>query len=124
MPRIWLRKYDFGAVSLLIFISLMILLAPILAMPTRAQGPHQFGSGYIPQRVYDASQKKFSDFEAMLAELARLDVVFVGEQHDDPATHRLERAILEGLGRRRSNIMVALEMFERDVQSNLDRYVT
>lgn len=122
MPRTWLRKYGFGSAILLIIISLMVLLIPILAKPTRAQSPHQFGSGYIPQRVFDASQKKFSDFEAMLAELARLDVVFVGEQHDDPAAHRLERAILEGLGRRRSNIIVALEMFERDVQSNLNRY--
>jgi uncharacterized iron-regulated protein len=117
MPSTWLRKYDFGSVTLLILISLMIL-----AKPTRAQGPHQFGSGYIPQRVYDAGQKKFGDFETMLAELARLDVVFVGEQHDDPATHRLERAILEGLSRRRGNIIVAMEMFERDVQPNLNRY--
>jgi len=110
--------------SLLKRISLLHLLAPILAISALAQGPHQFGSGYIPQRVYDSNQKQFSDFEEMLADLARLDVVFVGEQHDDPATHRLERAILEGLGRRRSNIIVAMEMFERDVQSNLDRYVT
>ncbi|MCI0664339.1 MAG: ChaN family lipoprotein [Acidobacteria bacterium] len=122
MPGTWLRKYDFGSETLLIRISLMILLAPNLVQLTRAQVPHQFGSGYIPQRVYDASQKKFSDFETMLAELARLDVVFVGEQHDDPATHRLERAILEGLGRRRSNIILAMEMFERDVQPNLNRY--
>ena len=28
------------------------------------------------------------------------DVVFVGEQHDDPNTHRLELAVLEGLARR------------------------
>jgi len=128
MPGIWLRNYDFGSVdisvvrALLIRISLMILLAPILAKSSLAQGPHQFSSGYIPQRVYDANQKKFSDFETMLAELSRLDVVFVGEQHDDPSTHRLERAILEGLGRRRGNIIVAMEMFERDVQSNLNRY--
>jgi uncharacterized iron-regulated protein len=108
--------------ALLIRISVMILLTPILSIPVFSQGHHQFGSGYIPQRVYDSNLKQFSDFEAMLGELARLDVVFVGEQHDDPATHRLERAILEGLARRRSDIIVAMEMFERDVQPNLDRY--
>ena len=59
----------------------------------------------------------------MLAELARADVVLVGEQHDDPNTHRLERAILEGLARRRSSIVLALEMFERDVQGRLDEYL-
>ena len=52
----------------------------------------------------------------MLADLARADAVFVGEQHDDPNTHRLELAILEGLTRRGVPVIVALEMFERDVQ--------
>ncbi|MBO0719391.1 MAG: ChaN family lipoprotein [Blastocatellia bacterium] len=79
---------------------------------------------YIPQRVYDSNEKRYSDFESMLLELSRADVVFVGEQHNDPATHRLERAILEGLARRRSDIMVALEMFERDVQPSLDEYLS
>jgi uncharacterized iron-regulated protein len=86
------------------------------------QSPHG-ASGYTPQRVYDSGEKRFSDFEAMLADLARHDVVFVGEQHDDPATHRLERAILEGLARRRTNLVVAMEMFERDVQPALDAYL-
>lgn len=80
-------------------------------------------SGYIPHRVYKSGDKRFSDFEVMLAEIARADVVFVGEQHDDPATHRIERAILEGLARRRGNVVVALEMFERDTQPSLDEYL-
>lgn len=78
---------------------------------------------YVPQRVYDTRRKMFSDFEAMLADLARADVVFVGEQHDDPATHRLEAAILQGLMRRKVPITVSLEMFERDVQPSLDAYL-
>jgi uncharacterized iron-regulated protein len=78
---------------------------------------------YVPQRVYDTRQKGFSDFEGMLADLARADVVFVGEQHDDPNTHRLELAVLEGLLRRRVPLVIAMEMFERDVQPVLDRYL-
>jgi uncharacterized iron-regulated protein len=80
-------------------------------------------SGYIPHRVYKSGDKRFSDFEAMLAELSRVDVAFVGEQHNDPATHRIERAILEGLARRRENVIVAMEMFERDTQPSLDDYL-
>ncbi len=83
---------------------------------------HSF-SGYTPHRVFAAKERRFSDFEAMLAELSRSDIVLVGEQHDDPNTHRLERAILEGLARRRSSIVLALEMFERDVQPLLDEYL-
>ena len=79
---------------------------------------------YVPQRVFDTRQNSFSDFEAMLADLARADAVFVGEQHDDPNTHRLELAIVEGLTRRGVPVVVAMEMFERDVQEHLDKYAT
>lgn len=77
---------------------------------------------YVPQRVFDSARSQFSDFEAMLASLAQADVIFVGEQHDDPNTHRLERMLLEGLARRRGDIVVSLEMFERDVQNRLDQF--
>lgn len=81
-------------------------------------------SGYVPERVYDTTRNAFSDFEVMLADLATADVVFVGEQHDDPNTHRLEVAILEGLKQRKVAPVVSLEMFERDVQSVLDAYLS
>jgi uncharacterized iron-regulated protein len=59
----------------------------------------------------------------MLANVAKADVVFVGEQHDDSNTHYLELAVLEGLARRRTGaVLVGLEMFERDVQEPLDHF--
>ena len=78
---------------------------------------------YVPERVYDTRRNAFADFEVMLSDLAGADVVFVGEQHDDPNTHRLEHAMLEGLRRRAVLVTVSLEMFERDVQGNVDRYL-
>ena len=51
------------------------------------------------------------------------DVVFVGEQHDDPETHFAEFALLEGIGRQRHRVVLSLEMFERDVQPMLDDYL-
>jgi uncharacterized iron-regulated protein len=79
--------------------------------------------GYVPERVYDTRRNAFTDFEQMVAELARADVVIVGEQHDDPNTHRLEAALLEGLARRQARVTLSLEMFERDVQPSLDAYL-
>lgn len=81
------------------------------------------GPGYVPERVYDTTRRTFTDFEVMVADLARADVVFVGEQHDDPNTHRLEAAILQGLQRRRVPVTLSLEMFERDTQPTLDQYL-
>lgn len=79
---------------------------------------------YVPERVFETRRKAFSDFESMLADIARADVIVVGEQHDDPNTHSLEAAILQGLMRRRVPVVVSLEMFERDVQPVLDAYLT
>jgi len=80
-------------------------------------------AGYVPQRVFDTARGAFSDFESMVADLARADVAFVGEQHDDPNTHRLELAVLEALARRRGDVILSLEMFERDVQGRLDAFL-
>ena len=104
------------------FLLAAVVLSGSIIIARAQQSPHM-SSGYIPHRVYKSGDKRFSDFEAMLAELARADVVFVGEQHNDPATHRIERAILEGLARRRGNVVVAMEMFERDTQASLDEYL-
>jgi uncharacterized iron-regulated protein len=88
-----------------------------------APTPQPAPPAYVPQRVYDTVRQSFADFEAMLADLAKADVVFVGEQHDDPNTHRLEAAILDGLRRRSVSVILSLEMFERDVQPMVTAYL-
>ena len=100
----------------------LTLIWPLLACALLPAQSHP-SSGYVPHRVYHSDDKKFHDFEGMVADLARADVVFIGEQHDDPATHRLELALLEGIARRRGNVVVALEMFERDAQKLVDDYL-
>lgn len=78
---------------------------------------------WAPHRVYDAHHKRFSDFEALALEASRADVVFLGEQHDDAGTHRMELALLQAIARRRGNVVLTLEMFERDVQPILNQYL-
>ena len=110
----------------------MPLIAPAILSLTLALGPSQAPAqapapdppaAYVPERVFLSDKKRFTDFEAMLADLQSADVVFVGEQHDDPNTHRLELALMEGLARRRGSIILSLEMFERDAQTALDAYL-
>lgn len=105
--------------------ALLPLLLSVLAQSSAAPpAPSAYpAASYVPVRVYDAAAGHFIDFEVMLAAISKADVVFVGEQHDDPNTHRLETAILEGLHRRKRAPVVSLEMFERDVQGVLDSYL-
>lgn len=74
-------------------------------------------------RVYDTGAKRFVSFAQFANAVATNDLVFFGEQHDDPATHAAEHAVLAALGERRPHVIVSLEMFERDVQPLLDQYL-
>lgn len=78
---------------------------------------------WAAHRVYDSRHKEYRDFETLAAAAAAADVVFLGEHHDDRATHQMELALLQAVARRRSNVVLALEMFERDVQPILDQYL-
>jgi uncharacterized iron-regulated protein len=99
-------------------------LVALVSVCQAASPPPQAVPAYVPQRVFDTHRKAFSDFEQMLADAGTADVVFVGEEHDNPSTHRLELAVLEGLTRRRRPLILGMEMFERDVQPALDDYLS
>ncbi len=104
-------------------IAVLLALLPFVQPPLPADHPPIAPRAYVPERVYDTQRKTFADFEMMLADLARADVVFVGEQHDDANTHALEAALIDGLLRRHATVSVGMEMFERDVQDAIDQYV-
>jgi uncharacterized iron-regulated protein len=74
-------------------------------------------------RIYrsDGTPATIADVQAALA---KIDVVFVGEQHDDPVSHFVEREVLKDM----YNIYgqataLSMEMFSRDVQYIVDEYL-
>ena len=103
---------------------LLIVLGPLPMGSGQTPEATSVASAYVPQRVYDARRATFTDFEMMAADLARADVVLIGEQHDDANSHRLEQAVLEALARRHVAVTLSLEMFERDVQASVDTYLS
>ena len=74
--------------------------------------------------VVDGRSGESVAFSTMLDALAEADAVFVGETHTDETTHRVELGVFEGIAERRSGqVVLAMEMFERDVQPALDAYL-
>jgi uncharacterized iron-regulated protein len=55
--------------------------------------------------------------------LVDYSIIFIGEEHESRVSHEAELMILKGLAKRDSNLVLALEMFERDVQDILDAYL-
>lgn len=93
---------------------------PATASPSEAAPKPPAGE----PRVFVSGQGNFIGLEALLDELARADVVLVGERHDSAAGHVLERTLLEGLFKRRPATTLSMEMLERDVQATVDGYVS
>ena len=71
---------------------------------------------HLPTGVYVSEQ-------TLLDHAVRERVVFVGETHDNPASHRLERIILAALQEHNpGNVTLAMEMFVPSQQQVLDRW--
>jgi len=66
---------------------------------------------------------KLFDVEDAFEILLDYNAIFIGEEHSSRISHDAELTILEGLAERDSSLVLALEMFERDVQETLDAYL-
>jgi len=66
------------------------------------------------------------DLNAIVSAMGSADVVFLGEQHNDPTAHALQLLLLEAAQREYGSsrpVVLGMEMFERDVQTVLDEYL-
>jgi len=72
-------------------------------------------------QLYNATGKKVS-YKKMLKQLTKADVVFFGEEHNNPIAHWLEFEVTKDLAKTRQLILGA-EMFETDNQWALTDYL-
>lgn len=75
------------------------------------------------QYIYNSNEQRLTSMDSMINIIGRADIVFFGEQHDDSITHILQHEVYEHL-LRVSDCALGLEMFERDVQYTIDRYLS
>ncbi|MDH3493678.1 MAG: ChaN family lipoprotein, partial [Acidobacteriota bacterium] len=76
--------------------------------------------------VFDAKGKPAS-IKDIVKRLEKVDVLFLGESHDDSVGHRVQYSIFKQAIKKhgaRRTVALSLEMFERDVQATLDEYLT
>jgi uncharacterized iron-regulated protein len=63
------------------------------------------------------------DLQEAFETLMYYNVIFFGEEHGSRTDHEAELTVLTELARRDPKLVLALEMFERDVQDTLDAYL-
>ena len=61
-------------------------------------------------------------FDAMIGDLSRVDIVYVGETHINRAHHDIQLKILQAIFAKNRSIRVGMEMFERSSQPILDQW--
>lgn len=75
-------------------------------------------------RIYDTRSRQLVSLDPIVTEMARADVLFFGEEHNDSAGHYLENKIFRALHAAYGDkIVLSLEMFETDNQLVLNEYL-
>ncbi|HJV26807.1 MAG TPA: ChaN family lipoprotein [Aromatoleum sp.] len=71
----------------------------------------------------DGERPRVTPALPLLQEMAKRDVVLLGEYHDEDDHHRWQAQVLAALHALRPNMVIGFEMFPRRVQPALDRWV-
>lgn len=74
------------------------------------------------QQVFTPQQQTYPA-KTVLQDLARMNVVYLGETHDQEADHQAQLAIIQALHQHQPKLAIALEMFQRPAQPLLDQYL-
>ncbi|MDQ7949909.1 MAG: ChaN family lipoprotein, partial [Pedobacter sp.] len=75
-------------------------------------------------KIYDVKKQQIITLSDIAADLAKADVLFFGEEHNDSIGHYLEAALLQQLSERYQNqVVLSMEMFHTDVQPVIDEYL-
>lgn len=74
-------------------------------------------------RAFDARLQSEMTLDSLAARLSQFDVVMFGEEHDNAAGHRFYADLANRLHQIRSDTVISMEMFERDVQGVVNDYV-
>lgn len=77
----------------------------------------------IPPRIVRTATDEMLAIDDVAADLVQADVVALGELHGVRDIHRTHMQLIEEMHRQRSDIVIAMEMFERDVQEKLLQYL-
>jgi len=76
-------------------------------------------------RIYSVKLNCEVSLKDIADEMKKYSVLFFGEEHNDSVTHHLEQKMLEAMYQNFGNEMaLSMEMFERDVQTVMNEYLS
>jgi uncharacterized iron-regulated protein len=76
------------------------------------------------REIIRLKDRKTTSLKDMVEEVRSAGVIFIGEQHDDPAHHKTQLDVIKTLHEKDSNLSIGLEMFKKEDQENLDGWIS
>lgn len=95
---------------------LLLLLPPMLWFGVESASAHP--------HIIRATDRTEIARDELIRDLASAQVTFIGELHDHAGHHQAQLAIIRALHNIRQPLSIGLEMFRRDSQAALDRWVS
>lgn len=90
----------------------------------KTTAPTAMGQEYILEQLpTGGSTSPLDNFDKIVDQLSKNDVVYIGETHDSVSDHRLQLRLIEAIAKRTPDIAIGMEMFPYTSQPSLDRYV-
>ncbi|RLC49696.1 MAG: ABC transporter permease, partial [Candidatus Cloacimonadota bacterium] len=78
----------------------------------------------IDYKIIDTTTNQEIGLKGMVEKLSDFSIIFFGEFHDNKILHDLELELLKIYYSKNKNLLISMEMFERDVQPVLDKYLS
>jgi uncharacterized iron-regulated protein len=76
-----------------------------------------------PDQIVDLKSRAPVGYDQMVADLVQARVIFIGELHTHAAQHEHQLKIIKSLWQANPKLTIGLELFERDRQGFLDRWM-
>lgn len=77
----------------------------------------------VPAHYRETASYSSLTLEEILKQIEEHRVIFVGEVHDDPASHSIQLEVLKYLHLKGENISIAIEIFPSSKQDALDKWI-
>ncbi|WP_259070595.1 ChaN family lipoprotein [Mucilaginibacter sp. X4EP1] len=93
----------------------------LIMLPFIVFGQDSLSSHY---KIYSTAKQRVVTIDEIVIDMAKADVLFFGEEHDDSTGHAIEYLLLKKLADKYPDkVALSMEMFETDCQNVLNEYL-
>jgi uncharacterized iron-regulated protein len=95
----------------------VFLLSALLFLPSVSDSSH------APAPLFKVASGKTLKLNELVQEFEGVDILTIGEQHDNVRHHQVQLAVISALHEAEVEIAIGFEMFQADSQTQLDKWV-